>query len=48
MENGVKCPFALIYVNKVTKRKDYSEKTDNLFVISDFCCNFATSFQISV
>ena len=37
-------PFDLIYINKVTKRQVFVEKTDKMFVISIFCCNFATDF----
>jgi hypothetical protein len=29
-------PFALIYINKVTKRQIFDEKTDKMFAISDF------------
>ena len=45
MERSEEWPFALIYINKVTKRQIFDEKTDKMFVISDFWCNFATDFQ---
>jgi len=35
----------LIYINKVTKRQKIIEKTDKMFVISIFYCNFATDLR---